>query len=121
MSAEVSRRSRRGSLTPDRVSPVSERSHGFDALRAGGALLVILLHAVVPYMVVAVPGLLWPTTDPSAGRWADGIFWAVKGFVMPLFFLIAGYFAAVSLRRKSAHGFIAQRTKRILLPFVVAT
>lgn len=98
----------------------ARRLEGFDALRAFAAVLVVALHAAIPYLVDPVPGLLWATTDLNADRAIDVAFRMGKGFVMPLFLFISGYFAAASLSRKSSIGFLKQRARRLLIPFLVA-
>lgn len=101
--------------------PASGRQHGFDALRAGGMLLVVLLHALAPYVVRRMPGLLWPTFDSSPHVAMDAIFWSIECFIMTLFFAISGYFACALYRRRGVAGFFWNRSRRLLLPLVLAT
>jgi len=91
-----------------------------DALRAGAALLVVALHAAVSYMDMQFPEVLWAIHDRSASRVFDWVFLWGNGVSMPLFFLLAGFFAAMVCDERGAGSFLWQRTKRILLPFIAA-
>jgi glucan biosynthesis protein C len=89
-----------------------------DALRAGAALAVVATHAAVAYMDVPMPGLVWAIRDRSSSPWVDWIFWWCNGVSMPLFFLLAGFFAAPVCDERGPGGFLRQRTRRLLLPFI---
>lgn len=89
-----------------------------DALRAGAALLVVSTHAAVAYMDVQVPGLVWAIHDRSSSRLVDWIFWWCNGVSMPLFFLLAGFFAAMVCDERGPGEFLWHRAKRLLLPFI---
>ena len=91
-----------------------------DALRAGAVLLVVALHAAVPYMAVQIPEVLWTLQDRSTNRLFEWVFLWCNGVSMPLFFLLAGLFAAMVCDERGAAAFLLQRTKRILLPFIAA-
>lgn len=106
--------------TPQRpVAPtVPARQPGLDRLRAVAILLVVLLHCAVPYLVQPMPGLAWPTHDTRPALAVDGMFWWIESFIMPLFFLVSGYFAAVSLERYGAAGLIRQRLARLGKPLL---
>src|SRR5262245_17392758 len=95
------------------------RAHFLDALRAVGMLLVIMLHAAVPYLVEPMPRLLWSTRDRSPSPTVDALFWWDECFVMPLFFVIAGFAAAESYRARGGRAFLVQRTRRLLVPLLV--
>lgn len=71
-------------------------------------------------MLAPVPGLLWLIHDHQRSPIADGIFWGIKGFIMPLFFLVSGFFSAQLFKKKTTWEFLRHRTKRILLPFIVS-
>ncbi|MEO8003242.1 MAG: acyltransferase family protein, partial [Arenimonas sp.] len=49
-----------------------------------------------------------------------GLFYWVNMFRMPLFFLIAGFFAHLSFHRQGLKAFIKDRFKRIVIPLVTA-
>lgn len=102
--------------TPERV-----RFHGFDALRGGAMLLGILLHAAITYMQRRMDGLLWPLDDQPRQVGFDVLFWWIHAWRIPLFFVMAGFFAAMLARRRGPRGFLKHRIDRILKPVIVAT
>lgn len=92
-----------------------ERLHALDAARAGALLLGVVFHASMAYL----PGpQIWFVQDDTAPAMAL-IFYVSHIFRMSLFFLLAGFFARMMLRRKGTSGFIGNRARRILLPLVV--
>jgi peptidoglycan/LPS O-acetylase OafA/YrhL len=95
-----------------------DRLHGLDAVRGLAAVAVIALHASYAYALAPMPGLVWPVPVDEPSRFADACFWAVEGFVMPLFFTLSGYFLARSLSRQSPLAVAAGRTKRLLVPLL---
>ncbi|MGV3483671.1 MAG: acyltransferase family protein [Planctomycetaceae bacterium] len=92
-----------------------ERSLGPDAVRAGGALLVVFLHACVPYLVHPMPGLVWPVRDATS-RVCDALFWSIELFVMPLFLVISGVYTFRALRATQPKAFLQSRSRRLLRP-----
>ncbi len=92
---------------------------GIDLIRVLAAILVVLLHASVPYLVHPMPGLAWPVVDTPSPL-VDAVFWAIEVFIMPLFLVLAGYFAHRSLAAKSGRHFLRGRFKRLLVPFLAA-
>ncbi|XAM01145.1 acyltransferase family protein [Phycisphaeraceae bacterium D3-23] len=111
-------------MTQTHPSPTpakAPRFHGFDALRGGAMLLGIVLHAAITYMVRPMDGLLWPLEDQPTSYGFDVVFWWIHGWRIPLFFVMAGFFAAMLARRRGADGFIKHRVLRILIPVTAAT
>lgn len=107
------------------TNPVAEtqrtvRSPGLDALRAGGALLVVLLHAAIPYLHEPMPGLAWPARSFESSALADATFWWVESFVMPLFFCLSGYGCWLSLGHRGPLPFLHARWKRLGAPLIGA-
>ncbi len=92
-----------------------ERLHALDALRAFAMLLGIVLHAGMAY--ASVPLGPWPK-DAQRSLVFDVLLVAIHGFRMPLFFLIAGFFARLLYHRLGPTGFVPHRAQRILVPFV---
>ena len=84
-------------------------------------LLGIVLHAAITYMVAPMSGLLWPITQQGKHVSFDALFWWIHGWRIPLFFVMAGFFAAMLARRRGPGGFIKHRVLRILIPVAVAT
>jgi peptidoglycan/LPS O-acetylase OafA/YrhL len=94
------------------------RIAGLDALRAVLALLVVLLHASMPYMLAPFPGLPWPVHDaPSA--WVDAVGWWADSFVMPTFLLLAGFSAWQLMHHKGPQKFLSHRVRRVLVPLAL--
>lgn len=88
---------------------------GLDALRGLAAVGVVLLHSCVPYMQPAVPGLAWSVTDTP--HWlASQCFWLIELFIMPVFLVMAGYFAWQSLQRSGGSKVVRSRARRLLIP-----
>lgn len=91
------------------------RLHGLDALRAGALLLGIVLHSILPF----VPGMPWLVVDSRQSDAANATAYVIHLFRMPLFMMLAGYFARMSLHRHGTRSFVADRLRRIALPLVV--
>lgn len=94
---------------------VAQRLHALDALRAGALLIGVALHATMPFL----PNVqLWILRDqPSLTLGL--LFYVVHIFRMPVFFLIAGFFARSLYQRKGPRGFMRDRAARIAAPFFV--
>jgi peptidoglycan/LPS O-acetylase OafA/YrhL len=94
--------------------PSPDRLHALDAVRAFALLAGIALHGALPY----VAGFsVWVTETPSTAL--AGLWYTIHMFRMPLFFLIAGFFGRMMIERRGTAGFVKDRTRRILVPFVV--
>lgn len=93
----------------------STRLHGLDALRAGALLLGIVLHSILPFL----PGVPWLVVDSHETPAATVVAYVIHLFRMPLFMLLAGYFARMSWHRRGTRSFLADRVRRIGLPIVV--
>lgn len=97
----------------------TERLHALDSLRAIMMILGIVLHSANTY-VVADYGASWPLKDPdSTGIALDYISSIVHAFRMPIFFVIAGFFASLLFYERSYSKMIKNRVNRILFPFIV--
>lgn len=97
----------------------TERLHALDSLRAIMMMLGIVLHSANTY-VVADYGASWPLKDPdSTGLVLDYISSFVHAFRMPIFFIIAGFFASLLFYERSYKKMIKNRVNRILFPFIV--
>ena len=103
-------------LEQDRDSSTSTRYHGLDALRGMAMLLGIVLHAALPYMP-DVEGF-WPVDDRYSPV-VSTIFEFIHIWRMPLFFILAGFFANLVVSRKSWKRWWGNRLLRIGLPIVV--
>lgn len=99
-----------------RAAQTQDRLYGIDTLRALATLLVVALHAAVPYTLRPLPGLAWPTRSSQHSALLDAAFWWIEGFIMPLFFLMSGYFAAQTLGSRGAAALVVSRVRRLLVP-----
>jgi glucans biosynthesis protein C len=94
-----------------------ERLHGLDAVRGIALLLGVVFHATLSFL----PGMqIWVTVDSSRSEILSVLFYVLHMFRMLTFFLIAGFFARMSLERLGIKNFAFDRLKRITLPLVVA-
>ena len=93
-----------------------ERMHGLDALRAIAMLLVIVLHGAIPYVDLPLGRLPWAIRDSASSRLITHLFWWLHAVLMPLFFLLAGCFAARLLATRGRRGFLRHRARRLLVP-----
>lgn len=91
------------------------RLHGLDALRGGALMLGVVLHGAMSFF----PTQIWIVADDQRSAGAAVIFFAIHLFRMATFFLIAGLFAHLLLRRRGGWGFIRNRLSRIAAPFLV--
>ncbi|MFO0960574.1 MAG: acyltransferase family protein [Isosphaeraceae bacterium] len=97
------------------------REDALDVLRAGAILLVVAVHAALPYIRRPIPGLAWAVADPSGTSPLFDLFcWGAMSLSNPLFFLIAGYLGAGLWESRGPAGFWANRARRVLIPFVAA-
>lgn len=100
------------------------RFHDLDALRAIMMLLGIFQHATI--FLIGIPELdFWPARDP----WADldhgqtnpygWLLLTLRGFRMPLFFILSGFFTAMLWQRRGLRELGIHRAERIGLPLLV--
>ena len=92
--------------------------HSLDSLRAVMMLLGIVIHAVLPYL--PDPESKMPFHDPNVGNMAYLlVIFFIHSFRMPIFFVMAGFFAAMMRERRGSGGLLINRFRRIVLPFAV--
>ena len=96
------------------------RYHGLDGLRAFAMLLGIVLHATLPYFALGA----WPQNSyfvygDNFSEPLYALFEFIHVWRMPVFFLLAGFFANLVLTRRSFTYFYRDRFKRIVLPLVI--
>lgn len=92
-----------------------ERRHDYDALRGFAMLLGVVLHACMAYM-----GPYWIVHDRSESFLLKAVWAFIHGWRMELFFVLAGYFTAMVLRREGAVGMVKRRLRRLFVPFALA-
>ncbi len=101
-------------MTADR--PGNERLYALDNLRALMMWLGIVLHVAAIHMVQDSP---LPWRDDRTTKLADLLTAFIHAFRMPVFFILAGYFVALLVRRRGVAGMLGNRLRRLGLPFLV--
>ena len=94
------------------------RYHAFDTLRAIMMLLGVYIHAVAAFSTI--PHVWW-YKDALAGAAYDVQLLAIHTFRMPVFFVMAGFFAALLIKKRGSKSFIRNRKDRILIPFLLSS
>ena len=94
-----------------------ERFHAMDNLRALAMLAGVVFHAALAYSPLMHP--IWPAADAGQSTIVDVVAWFLHMFRMPLFFVVAGYFAALLVARRGIRGLFRNRCARVLLPLVL--
>ncbi len=95
----------------------TDRLHALDAVRAMALLLGIVLHACMSFLP-SMREIGWPMPDDSPSDVLNAIFLWIHIYRMPLFFLMAGFFARLVVERRGLREFVRDRRKRIALPLV---
>jgi glucan biosynthesis protein C len=95
----------------------NERFHGLDAARAIALIIGIFHHGIESF--VSYANWDWVTQDSQSSLLLDILFYISHVFRMQAFFLMSGFFAHLLFSRKGFWGFILNRSKRLLLPFVL--
>ena len=97
----------------------SVRHHGLDALRAFAMLMGIVLHASMFYVPgigeelgYELTGIIMIPTSELLGL----VFFFIHTWRMPVFFLLAGFFARLMVQRRGTTGLLKNRLIRILVP-----
>jgi len=93
------------------------RLHYMDNLRALAMLAGVLFHAALAYSPLAQT--VWPAADRANADIVDLFAWWLHLFRMPLFFLVAGFFAALLTQRDGLAGLFRNRALRIGVPFLL--
>ncbi len=96
----------------------STRDHALDALRAAMMLLGLVIHSAAAY-TQNPDRTAWPFQDPRNYVAFDLLALFIHIFRMPVFFVMAGFFAALLYQRDGARGFVRNRIRRVLLPLLV--
>lgn len=107
-------------VRPGAARPARTRLHALDALRVSAMLLVVSLHAALAYTQGNVPRLLWGVHDPAGQPGFDLFCWWAMGVSLPLFFTMAGFFAADLHDQLGPTGFVKNRVRRLFVPSVGA-
>lgn len=97
----------------------SGRDLGPDIVRVIAAFFVVYLHACIAYLDPPMPGLVWPIRD-TPSRFIGNTFWLIEIFIMPLFLIVAGFYAQRSWANGGGGGLIRSRVQRLLKPLAFA-
>jgi len=95
----------------------TNRLHYLDNLRALAMLAGVLFHAALAYSPLMHN--YWLTADRGQSGWVDAAAWFLHLFRMPLFFAIAGFFAARLVTQRGVGGMLNNRVARVLVPLVL--
>ncbi len=109
-------------LTPDaqHAAVTHDRVPWLDNLRVCMVFLVVLLHAGGVYESSGRWSLFWIVDDPSTSGLLNLLIALLGVFVMPLLFFVSGYVTPQSLATKSAVAFLKARSRRLLIPWLIA-
>ena len=99
-----------------RGGPPHRRYHGLDLIRASMMLLGVVLHTALCFH--PTPGL-WLYQDVTGNPLAGFLVVGIHVFRMPIFFTMAGFFAAMVWQKQGAYLFAVNRFNRIVLPLVL--
>lgn len=94
-----------------------DRVHYMDNLRALAMLAGVVFHAALAHSPLMHP--IWPAADAGRSTVVDMVAWFLHLFRMPLFFVVAGYFAALLVARRGMAGLFRNRCARVLLPLLL--
>ena len=94
------------------------RYHALDRLRAVMMMLGVVRHGAVSYVPTVVEG--WPYKDPQTDFLAHWVIVFIRVFQLPVFFAIAGFFAAYLVEAHGVRAFLRQRWSRIGVPLLTA-
>ncbi len=97
--------------------PSTDRLYYMDNLRALAMLLGVVFHAALAYSPML--HFFWPPADRQSDASIDVVAWFSHLFRMPLFFLIAGFFAVFLIQRRGLKSFLKNRSIRVLIPFLI--
>lgn len=95
----------------------AKRYDAFDALRAIMMFLGVVIHSAINYS--SSDDMTWPLRARDTSVVFFFLVDFIHAFRMPLFFMLAGFFAALLCINRGPGAMLKNRFKRILLPFVV--
>lgn len=99
------------------TNAAAPRLHYMDNLRALAMLAGVFFHAGLAYSIL-LHGF-WPTADTGQSMVMDMVLWFSHLFRMPLFFVVAGFFAALLVEKRGIGSMLQNRLARVLLPFIL--
>jgi len=96
------------------------RIYFLDNLRTFIIFLVVCFHAGYVYESSGALSWAWIVDDPSKNNFAGLLNLILDMFMMPIMFFISGYFAPLSLKRKTGKSFLISRFRRLMVPWILA-
>jgi peptidoglycan/LPS O-acetylase OafA/YrhL len=93
------------------------RIYALDALRGHALLLGVVYHSLMPYVI---PPGGWAVGTRQPVQFLAWLAYYLHSFRLELFFLMAGFFGALTLDRRGVRAYLRDRARRILLVFLVA-
>lgn len=93
-----------------------QRMYFLDNLRAFIVLLVIVFHVGIGYM--SPPVQWWYVNDTKSNPLFNLFVMDTDVFIMPIMFMLAGYFALPVLKRKGIAEFLKGKVTRIAIPWL---
>lgn len=94
---------------------IKKRMYFLDNLRSSIILLVVVYHAAIAYMIKGPPW--YYVVDTQSDFFFNLIVIFSDVFIMPVMFLLAGFFAIHSLARKGQTAFLQEKIVRIVIPY----
>lgn len=95
----------------------TERIHSLDSLRAIMMMLGLVIHSTEIYLVGGNDP--WPKDINSTSYFLGYIENVIHMFRMPIFFVMAGFFASLLYYERGAVKMMKNRASRIVIPFLV--
>ncbi len=102
----------------DRPQVAIPRYHSLDRLRAVVMMLGVVRHSAMSYVPTVFAA--WPYRDAHADIVVHWLIVFIRVFQLPVFFAIAGFFAAYLVETRGIRAYLRQRWSRIGVPFLVA-
>ncbi len=99
------------------TTSANRRFHAFDSLRGIMMLIGVYMHIACGY--TNIPDTWW-YTEKNAHWFFDFSILFFHVFRLPIFFVMAGFFAALLYERRGWQGLMVNRVKRLVLPLFVA-
>lgn len=97
------------------TNSLAPRLDYLDAARAFALVLGVVFHASLSFLPTFMG---WAVQDVSTSPLVSGFVTISHSFRMEMFFLLAGFFACVTVQRKGAREFSRSRVLRLVVPFV---
>ena len=105
----------------DSNTPKQTRYHGLDALRGFAMILGVVLHASMFYVEGIGSSLGYEMTGkvPPTSSIIGGLFFFIHVWRMPFFFLLAGFFTRLMIKKRGIRKLLSNRFIRIFIPLII--